>query len=856
MEIDTNPTPQIFCCQHYPDTNNVVAETITITYTAVVLNTAGNHTATALNNSAQFTWTGNSLLPTLAANITVVEPAVDVTKSVVVSGAGTQGDAGDPVVYTINQAVVRNNALNNNGELKTNTVTVSATNLPNAVDTQNVTIVEPVLTVDKTVNDGTAHLGDTLTFQVTVRHDVSSTTDAMDVRLTDALTAGLTLVPGSIVVAGGGSFTNATSGNTLDLQWNQVNLADVITITYQATVTSDISQFATSRTNTAQVVYDTQPGSNPEERPYTEQDDQITTIVGPDVSVVKNDGQQDRVPGDAYTYTLIVTNRNDLLFGDVATNVVVVDTLPLGIDYVSASGLYFQSFDPVTREVRWLIPTLAVGASEVFTVNVQVNDPLASGIELVTNTVVAMHEDVDPTPTDNTDIDTDRLVAVPDLYVTKDDGIVLGHAGELITYTIVVGNSGNQNAVNVTVFDTLPTYVLNFISADNGGVFDPVTGRITWSFAQMVGHSTPLVLTVTAQVKAFTPPGVEFTNLVTIDDGGVNGPDPTPGNNAASDRDDLFARPDLVVTKTDYRDRISPRDVVTYEIAVRNQGTQTATNVVISDTLPPGVAFVSASDGGVYDPATHTVTWSGITALGQETVTRTITVLGTLDLRPLEDVVNSVMAYDDGANGPDPTPENNVATDIDEAFVYTYDSFNDPLIIFPGSFSDTSGVSSGPHDSGLSYEKINNPRFHLKTLPVDPMFSGTVDPGTTLVGKIYDASGRVIGERTVVADAGGSWLLTFPTAVIHKHPHRMTLEQTPAATVSPAEGFNLRRYFHPAVHGSLFVSEQVTVSNVFRNLPHTVLKSMHQANLNPLDLRSDHLRSYESYSSSTSPAQG
>ena len=33
-------------------------------------------------------------------------------------------------------------------------------------------------------------------------------------------------------------------------------------------------------------------------------------------------------------------------------------------------------------------------------------------------------------------------------------------------------------------------------------------------------------------------------------------------------------------------------------------------NIKVVDPLPAKAVFVTASDGGVYDPATHTVTWN------------------------------------------------------------------------------------------------------------------------------------------------------------------------------------------------------------------------------------------------------
>ncbi len=81
------------------DTNDGVAETITIRYRAAVLNTAGNHATptTDLANSAQFFWTGNSLTPVSSEATRVVEPDLQVQKS----ASPIQADALDTVGFTI-----------------------------------------------------------------------------------------------------------------------------------------------------------------------------------------------------------------------------------------------------------------------------------------------------------------------------------------------------------------------------------------------------------------------------------------------------------------------------------------------------------------------------------------------------------------------------------------------------------------------------------------------------------------------------------------------------------------------------------------------------------------------------------
>lgn len=78
------------------NTDNSVAETITLTYQAVALNVSGNQAGTQLNNSARLSWSNGSATAS-AANVTVIEPAIQVGKSV----SPTSTDAGNTVTFTV-----------------------------------------------------------------------------------------------------------------------------------------------------------------------------------------------------------------------------------------------------------------------------------------------------------------------------------------------------------------------------------------------------------------------------------------------------------------------------------------------------------------------------------------------------------------------------------------------------------------------------------------------------------------------------------------------------------------------------------------------------------------------------------
>ncbi|MCP5150579.1 MAG: isopeptide-forming domain-containing fimbrial protein [Chromatiales bacterium] len=88
------------------DTDNAVAETVVITYTAVVLDVASNQDspATALDNSARLTADNGVDTTDSAAAVTVIEPQLEVVHTAEIGTAGsgvTEGDADDTVVYTL-----------------------------------------------------------------------------------------------------------------------------------------------------------------------------------------------------------------------------------------------------------------------------------------------------------------------------------------------------------------------------------------------------------------------------------------------------------------------------------------------------------------------------------------------------------------------------------------------------------------------------------------------------------------------------------------------------------------------------------------------------------------------------------
>jgi uncharacterized repeat protein (TIGR01451 family) len=88
----------------------------------------------------------------------------------------------------------------------------------------------------------------------------------------------------------------------------------------------------------------------------------------------------------------------------------------------------------------------------------------------------------------------------------------------------------------------------------------------------------------------------------------------------------LAEQADLEISKADSPDPVTVGDNLTYTITVTNLGPDAATNVVVTDTLPSGVTFVSASPGCVHSAGVVTCNLGNIPAGGFVTITIVVTV--------------------------------------------------------------------------------------------------------------------------------------------------------------------------------------------------------------------------------------
>jgi uncharacterized repeat protein (TIGR01451 family) len=281
--------------------------------------------------------------------------------------------------------------------------------------------------------------------------------------------------------------------------------------------------------NTATVISDTPDpdlGNN---------EDAVTTTLDPsaDINVTKSVTDDIIRTGDLVTFTITVNNAGP----SDAQQVVVTDTLPVGLEYVRATPT------PTTlAPLTWDLGTIAVDESAEILLTVRVTSQLT---ETLTNTVAVDSVTPDPVADDNEDV-APVAVAPPlepaDVFVVKWSAAdeVTANIGDVITWTLRVGNNGPGTAYNVIVTDVLPDNVYFDFAIAPPTTLNP----LTWSLGDLAAGE---VETIVIYAYVGDVVGDTMTNTVTVVS---DSPDPVPGNNGDDDVVDVIHLPptDVVLT--------------------------------------------------------------------------------------------------------------------------------------------------------------------------------------------------------------------------------------------------------------------------------------------------------------------
>ncbi len=225
--------------------------------------------------------------------------------------------------------------------------------------------------------------------------------------------------------------------------------------------------------------------------------------------------------GGRLAYTLTVTNHGP----SNAQTLSVVDTLPAGVSFVSASGPGWSCTNAGDASVSCTRPALASGATAP-DITVTVTAPAQASS--ITNSAVVSAVSPDPDPTnDAASMDT-TVTASANLELAK-TGPATVRAGGRLAYTLTVTNHGPSNAQTVSVVDTLPAGV-SFVSASGPGWSCTNAGDVSVTCARPTLSSGATAPDIEVVVTAPAQPS-SITNAAEVSSATF---DPRQNNDAAS----------------------------------------------------------------------------------------------------------------------------------------------------------------------------------------------------------------------------------------------------------------------------------------------------------------------------------
>lgn len=614
--------------------------------------------------------------------------------------------------------------------------------------------------------------GDVVIFNVTVTNNGPAGADLVDATLTD-------VVPASTTFSTAGSHADWTCANlapagtscALATPFTVPGNGGSVTRAFAVQIVNPLPAGVESVANQAFMSSPSLPPGTlvPSDDPGTPGDPDDPTVVpvlaAPDLVLTKADDVAPgdvAQPGDTILYTLSYQNTGN----QGATGVVITETVPSHTTFnagASAPGWACVPNGNAGSACTLNIGSVAAGAAAVnVAFAVTIADPVPAGVNSIGNTATVADDGnngPDPTPENNSDDETTPLQGTPGMHLTKTDNDVTTVPGGTVVYTLRYWNDGNENVDNAVITETVPANTTFVPGASTAG-WNCVPGNnagatCTLAVGTLIGQTSAgsaATAQFAVQVGNPLPAGVDDITNIAILSG--DGQDDVP----AQDDTPVTAAPDLAIAKTAGAASVEPGDVLVYTLAYQNIGNQGATGVTITETVPANTTFNAGAstagwncvpDGNAGSTCTFVVAGEVVAGAAAVNVLFAVNIPDPIPAG-VENVVNAVSIADDGANGPDSNPDNNV------------DDENTPVDAIPELVvtKTDNGLSVAPGDAityTIDYENTGNQNASgvvlTETVPAHTTYTGA---GWTCTPNANAGSTCTIAVGALAAGATGS----------------------------------------------------------------------------------------------------
>ena len=442
----------------------------------------------------------------------------------------------------------------------------------------------------KSVNKLFTDFGETLTYSIALAN--IGNIAATNVIYTDPIPSGTTFIPGSVTVNG---VTQAGANPANGIFIGTIAANSTTTVSFQVFVPSipQTNPILNSGTTTYQYI----PVPNQPAVSGTDTTNIVSTQVNnATVTMTKAVDKNFADIGDTLTYTVSFTGTGNTN----ANNVIFTDIIPTGTTFVLNSltidGTTQVGANPANGVNVGSIPT---GTTKNVSFQVVVNTIPASNV--VSNGSSASYQyTVNPSQSPVTKNISSNLVSTQinnaNLTLTKSTNKQFATIGETISYTILITNSGNTAATNVQLTDPLPNgTILTPGTVTLNGVLQNVNSLVALPIGTIPGGATftlsfqVTVINITAQNPIINNAFASY--LYTVN------PSLPPTSKTANSNSvtSTIRLANLQATKSVDKTFAEVGDVLTYTFALTNDGNVAANNVVLSDSIANGTAFVPNS---------------------------------------------------------------------------------------------------------------------------------------------------------------------------------------------------------------------------------------------------------------------
>ncbi|PFC90107.1 cell surface protein [Bacillus anthracis] len=445
------------------------------------------------------------------------------------------------------------------------------------------TINTATILSSKQVDKAFSHIGDTLTYTVTLTNNGNSS--AQNVIFTDTMPSGTTFIANTFSING-----VPQSGA------NPVNGVNIGPITAGATVNVSFQVNVTSLPTENPIVNFSSTSYQLISPPDTEtsiSNPVSTQIKEAILSMTKNESASFADIGQTAFYTTSITNVGNT----DATNIIFTDVLPSGLTFVpntlTVDGVLQPNANPNTGVLLAALPPNEI-YSIVFQVTVNNIPPSNPAPNTASTTYEFTVDPVNPPASSTANSNTTLLqINTANIISTKTADLTFADVSNTITFTLNLPNTGNVAATDVTVIDILDSnlsFVPNSFTV-NGQTIPNADLSTGVNIGSINGGNTAIV---TFQATVTTLPTLNpISNSASITYHYVVDPS-QPSITTSNQSNTTTTQINSAILTAQKNSNVSTVDIgqdIVYSVTITNSGNVSATNVIFTDLIPDGTSF-------------------------------------------------------------------------------------------------------------------------------------------------------------------------------------------------------------------------------------------------------------------------